>query len=290
MHCFGTRGAVPKASIRAALHADEVPALLVAHHLRPLLQTAEAEGRLRGEVLLVPAANPPGLGQQLLVQHHGRFQLADGVNFNRYLHCDSVAVMHLYALTPQADIAAELGALLGAQAVLLATESGDSPFDETCSATWLKLARRLAPRPLPLGCFAVTVELRGQADTGHAQSAADAAPVPLPAARCQPTPLAGSEPLEAPHAGVVVCHRAPGDRVKAGGHVAGVVCPLGGRTTPFARARRACCTRAWPRAGPRRARGWPKWPAPRPRAAAGCSAPESPAADAGCHGYVAGRS
>ncbi|MFN8895356.1 MAG: succinylglutamate desuccinylase/aspartoacylase family protein, partial [Betaproteobacteria bacterium] len=163
------------------------------------------------------------------------------------LHCDNEAVMHLYALTPQADMAAELGALLGAQAVLLATESGDSPFDGACSATWLKLAQRVAPRPLPLGCFAVTVELRGQADTGHVKAAADAAalmaflarrgvvdaaPAALPAARCQPTPLAGSEPLEAPHAGVVVFHRAPGDRLERGEHVADVVCPLSGQVTP----------------------------------------------------------
>ena len=49
------------------------------------------------------------------------------------LQCDSEAALHLYALTPQAELAAELGALLGARAILLATESGDQPFDEACS-------------------------------------------------------------------------------------------------------------------------------------------------------------
>ena len=35
------------------------------------------------------------------------------------LHCDGEAAMHLYALTPQAEQAAQLGALLQAQALLL---------------------------------------------------------------------------------------------------------------------------------------------------------------------------
>jgi len=55
---------------------------------------------------------------------------------------------------------------------------------------------------------------------------------PLPAACCAPTPLAGSEPLKAPHAGVVVYHHAPGDRIEAGQCVADVVCPDSGRTSP----------------------------------------------------------
>jgi uncharacterized protein len=309
VHRFGRAGSGPKAFIQAALHADEVPALLVAQRLLKQLRALEADGRLLGEVLLVPFANPLGLGQTLLGQHQGRFDVADGVNFNRFvpdltdavaeavqgrvsddpvanealvrqalveaaaalraaepaedlkrrllqlaadahtvldLHCDSEAVMHLYALTPQAGIAAELGALLGAEAVLMATESGDSPFDEACSTPWFRLAERLAPKPLPLGCFATTVELRGQADTGHALAEADAAALlaflgrrghldgalpALPPPRCEPTPLAGSEPLRAPHAGVVVFHRRPGDRVQPGDAIADVVCPASGQVS-----------------------------------------------------------
>jgi predicted deacylase len=33
VHRFGTPGAAPKAYIQASLHADETPAMLVAHHL-----------------------------------------------------------------------------------------------------------------------------------------------------------------------------------------------------------------------------------------------------------------
>lgn len=298
---FGQAGRGPKAMIQAALHADEVPAMLVAQKLRDLLLAEEAAGRVQGQVILVPCANPLGLGQVLLGQHQGRFDLRDGVNFNRQvpdltdavvaalqgrlgddlahntqlarqalcdaaaalvakdtvgdlknrllqwaadsdivldMHCDAQAAMHLYALTPQADLAAELGCLLGAQAILLATESGDSPFDEACSRPWHQLQQRFAGYPLPLGCFSTTVELRGQADTSHALAEVDAHGIveflrrrgvlsgplgPLPAAQCQPTPLAGSEPVTAPRAGVVVFHVEAGQRVSAGQAIADLV-------------------------------------------------------------------
>lgn len=306
---FGQSGRGPKAYVQAALHADEIPALLVAQKLRALLAAEEAAGRLLGEVVLVPYANPLGLSQHLLGQHIGRFDLRDGVNFNRMvpdlteaaaaavqgrlgsdpatnealvrqallaaatvlrstdpavelknrlmqlaadahvvldLHCDSEAVMHLYALTPQADQAAALGACLGARAILLATESGDWPFDEACTRPWYVLQQRFAAHPLPLGCFAVTVELRGQADTQHTQAEADAQAIvhylrhrgvlagpaaPLPPVQCQPTQLASSEPVTASGAGVVVFHREPGDFVEAGSPVADVVDIDSGGTT-----------------------------------------------------------
>ena len=308
---FGQPGRGPKAVIQAALHADEVPAILVARRLAELLAAEEAAGRLQGEVILVPYANPVGLAQHLLGRHQGRFDLRDGINFNRQvpdlseaaaaavegrlgsdiqvnaalvrqalrdaadrltatdpvtdlknrllqwaadsdivldLHCDAQAVMHLYALTPQADLAAELGALLGAQAILLATESGDSPFDEACSRPWFQLQQRFPHHPLPLGCFSPTVELRGEADTDHALAQADAQAIveflrrrgllageaaPLPAPRCQPTPLAGSEPITAPKAGVVVFHQAPGTWLEAGARVADLVDADSGAVLPL---------------------------------------------------------
>lgn len=298
---FGQAGRGPKAYVQAALHADEIPALLVAQKLRTLLAAEEAAGQVLGEVVLVPCANPLGLSQHLLGQHVGRFDLRDGINFNRHvpdlteaaaqalqgrlgadaaanealvrqalleaatalrstdpavelknrllqwacdahvmldLHCDAQAVMHLYALTPQAAQAAELGACLGARAILLATESGDWPFDEACTRPWYLLQQRFPDHPLPLGCFGVTVELRGQADTAHALAEADAAAIvrhlrhcgvlaggaqDLPPAECEPTDLASSEPVTAPAAGVVVFRVEPGAFVEAGAVVADIV-------------------------------------------------------------------
>lgn len=73
----------PKAYLQAAVHADEVPALLVAQHLREKLTALDAAGRLKGEILLVPYANPIGLTQFLQGWHLGRFELDSGANFNR---------------------------------------------------------------------------------------------------------------------------------------------------------------------------------------------------------------
>lgn len=80
---FGNAGLGPKALIQASLHADEPPGLLVAWHLRRELAALEAAGRLRGEIVLVPMANPVGSAQRLLGRALGRFELALGENFNR---------------------------------------------------------------------------------------------------------------------------------------------------------------------------------------------------------------
>ena len=80
---YGPAGTARKALIQASLHADEVPGLLVAHHLRQRLAELEARGALRGEVVLVPFANPIGLSQRVLQSVEGRFDLASGENFNR---------------------------------------------------------------------------------------------------------------------------------------------------------------------------------------------------------------
>ena len=81
---FGTPGTERKAYIQASTHADEVPAALTAMHLRRLLEDAERAGRIRGEIVLVPAANPPGFAQALLGHHMGRHHLPSGRNFNRF--------------------------------------------------------------------------------------------------------------------------------------------------------------------------------------------------------------
>jgi uncharacterized protein len=308
---FGAELARPKVFIQAALHADEVPAILVVQALQRVLMSLEAQGRLLGQVVLVPNANPIGLTQQLMGQHHGRFDLRDGTNFNRGfaelgltiaeavrplltqdlaantgtiraallaavaglpaahptqdlknrllglaidadvvldLHCDSEAVMHLYALTPQAPMAAVLGACLGARTLLLATESGGSPFDEACSRPWYQLQRSFTDVPIALACFGATIELRGVTDTGHALAAQDAQSLcqfltycgalvddgaPLPKPQCAPTMLEASEPIQAPHVGVVVFHRDVGDVVAAGDVIADLVHPLTGDITPL---------------------------------------------------------
>ncbi|HIH6603641.1 TPA: M14 family zinc carboxypeptidase, partial [Klebsiella michiganensis] len=80
---FGAPGTGEKVYLQAGLHADEIPGMLVLHYLKRLLSQAERRGELRGEIILVPVANPPGLAQVLLSSGIGRFDLASGRNFNR---------------------------------------------------------------------------------------------------------------------------------------------------------------------------------------------------------------
>lgn len=83
VHRFGRHGARPCVYIQSALHADEIPGMICAQGLRRQLTAVEAAGDLKGEVVLVPVANPLGLTQQVLGQPVGRFSLSDGGNFNR---------------------------------------------------------------------------------------------------------------------------------------------------------------------------------------------------------------
>jgi predicted deacylase len=90
---FGVKGARPKVYIQASLHAEELPGMLVAHHLRERLEAAEQAGHLRGEVILVPAANPVGLAQRLNHRAMGRFEFDTAQNFNRHYPDMAAAVV-----------------------------------------------------------------------------------------------------------------------------------------------------------------------------------------------------
>ena len=80
---YGNPGARPKAYIQGALHADEVPGLLVQHHLARLLDQAAANQEILGEIVLAPYANPIGLSQFVNGHHMGRYDLGGRGNFNR---------------------------------------------------------------------------------------------------------------------------------------------------------------------------------------------------------------
>ncbi|WPC68378.1 M14 family metallopeptidase [Rhodoferax ferrireducens] len=310
---FGQPGSGLKAYIQASLHAEELPGMLVAHHLRALLETAEAAGQIQGEIILVPVANPLGLAQRVDHKPMGRFDLATSENFNRHypdlasavgplvrdalgddpqanvslvrqalgkyldnwlpdtelqslrhrlltlahdadfvldLHCDCEGVLHFYteeACWPQLE---PLARFLGSEAILLAKNSGSGPFDECLSGAWWRLADILAGLgrnlPLPQGCCSTTIELRGELDVSHALAQQDAralvdwlkhirllacheAPA-VPAFKCQPTPLAGSETLKAPAPGLVVFAAEVGQTLRVGDLVAQVIDPIANQT------------------------------------------------------------
>ncbi len=80
---FGTPGARPKAYLQAAIHADESPGMLILHHLARLLAAADGRGEIRGEVILVPVANPIGLDQMVEGVVLGRHDFRSAANYNR---------------------------------------------------------------------------------------------------------------------------------------------------------------------------------------------------------------
>ncbi|MDR5762695.1 M14 family metallopeptidase [Caballeronia sp. LZ035] len=82
-HFGDVQGAGEQVYIQASLHADETPAMLAAWTLKKRLADLEAQGRMRGAVVLVPVANPIGLSQHVLGQFVGRFEANSGQNFNR---------------------------------------------------------------------------------------------------------------------------------------------------------------------------------------------------------------
>jgi len=123
---YGSPGSGRKAYIQAALHADEVPAMLVAHCLRRELDRLHQEGRILGEIILVPAANPIGLSQVMQGTPFGRFDFGSGVNFNRaFLHVADALKVSL-AGRLGADAAANVAAIrAAARAVIAGWEAPD---------------------------------------------------------------------------------------------------------------------------------------------------------------------
>ena len=306
---FGPQGQGRKVYLQAGLHADEHPGMLVLHHLKQRLLQLEAAGRLCGEVVLVPIANPIGLGNYLFGRQFGRFELSSRENFNRHyldlaelvreqvagqlsddgaanvalirrtiaarlqaieprteleslrltllrlacdadcvldVHCDSEAMVHLYVHSAQQTQARVLAGYTASHATLHATVQGGNSFDETFTSVWYDLQQAFPQQPIPMATFAATVELRGINDVSHELAQADAeallaylghlglitGSVPaVPEPVCEPTPLAGVEVLNAPHAGVVAYHVAVGSQVLPGTALADVINPLSGQVS-----------------------------------------------------------
>ncbi|MBP3863197.1 MAG: succinylglutamate desuccinylase/aspartoacylase family protein, partial [Pseudomonas sp.] len=164
------------------------------------------------------------------------------------LHCDYEAVPHLYT-TPEAWPQVEpLARHLGAQASLLATDSGGLSFDECFTLLWWQLQQRFGHcYAIPQGSFSVTLELRGLADVNHSHAghdcqalidylidfgAIDGESVPLPPLLYPATPLAGVEPVATPAGGLLVFNARPGEYLCAGQLIAEIIDPISDKLTP----------------------------------------------------------
>ena len=81
----------PKTYIQAALHAGELPGTALLHFLCERLRQAEGEGRIAGDITIVPQANPIGAAQSHFGELQGRFDLGSRTNFNRDFPLISIA-------------------------------------------------------------------------------------------------------------------------------------------------------------------------------------------------------
>ncbi len=93
VHRLGTPGARQRVYIQAGIHADELPANLVASRLLRELIAADEAGRIGGEIVVVPLANPVGAANVQAQRLMGRNFGASGQNFNRGFNDVSQAVV-----------------------------------------------------------------------------------------------------------------------------------------------------------------------------------------------------
>lgn len=210
-HFEGKDKAAPSAYLQAALHAGELPGVVAIDALMPMLAKAEAEGRIRGAITVVPWANPIGRAQYHFGEHQGRFNLGTRTNFNRAfpllaapdiallpdttlgtadqrlktrlvqlslrhdivldLHCDDEGLAYLYIHTSLWPAMADCAAAMGVDAVVLWSEDTDGTFEGASIMPYQHV-------PASVSRFerraATTVEYRGILDVDAALAEADA--------------------------------------------------------------------------------------------------------------------
>lgn len=205
----GSSQKAPSAYLQAALHAGELPGVVAVHTLVPKLRKAEVEGRIRGNITVVPAANPVGRAQFHFSELQGRFHLGTRTNFNRDfplldapdatrlpdgggvdqrlkkrlialsmgcdivldLHCDDEGVAYLYVPKALWPAMADCAAAMDVEAVILWDGASGAAFEEASLHPYLQMPAEAAG----LGRRAIaTVEYRGLRDVERATADSDA--------------------------------------------------------------------------------------------------------------------
>ncbi|MER9504489.1 succinylglutamate desuccinylase/aspartoacylase family protein [Mesorhizobium sp. M0579] len=207
----GTDKAAPSAYLQAALHAGELPGVVAIDALMPALNKAEAEGRIKGSITVVPWANPIGRAQYHFGEHQGRFHLGTRNNFNRGfpllaapdakllpdttlgtpdqrlktrlvqlslghdivldLHCDDEGLAYLYVHASLWPAMADCAAAMGIDAVVLWSEDTDGTFEGATIMPYQNVPANLAKLDRRV---ATTVEYRGMLDVDGALASSDA--------------------------------------------------------------------------------------------------------------------
>lgn len=207
----GADKSASSAYLQAALHAGELPGVVAIDALMPMLGKAEAEGRIKGNITVVPQANPIGRAQYHFGEHQGRFHLGTRTNFNRGfpllaapdisllpdttrgtvdqrlkirllqlsighdivldLHCDDEGLAYLYVHTSLWPAMADCAAAMGVDAVVLWDEDTDGTFEGASIMPYQNVPADVARLDRRV---ATTVEYRGILDVDGALAASDA--------------------------------------------------------------------------------------------------------------------
>ncbi|MGC6517589.1 MAG: succinylglutamate desuccinylase/aspartoacylase family protein [Candidatus Puniceispirillaceae bacterium] len=154
------------------------------------------------------------------------------------LHCDDMALNHIFIVPQNLPRYQGLADRLGSVATLTAEDSGGGSFDEVWSGLWVALAKTFPDHAWPEPVLSATLEYRGQADVSDALAVQDArnlfdffcdeglittAPSCPVSPSAPPTQLSACEIIRVQQSGLIAYHAALGDVVKSGDHIADLV-------------------------------------------------------------------
>lgn len=207
----GASAGAPSAYLQAALHGGELPGVVAIDALMPKLRGAADEGRVLGNITVVPWANPIGRAQYQFGDHQGRFHFGTRNNFNRDfpllekpdasllppdvpgpadkslkrrlvalsmghdivldLHCDDEGVPYLYVPALLWPAMADCAAAMGIEAVVLWQGASGGAFEEASIHPYLQMPAGEAKLDRRV---VTTVEYRGVVDVERGLAQADA--------------------------------------------------------------------------------------------------------------------
>ena len=154
------------------------------------------------------------------------------------LHCDDLALIHIFCGPHCKSQIQNLGTWMGAAAIMTAEDSGGASFDEVFPLLWVNAGKKYPNLPIPVPVTACTLELRGKADVSNQLGKQDALglysffqsqgliagdPAAISGDTVEPTPLTATEILRASQAGLLAYKVELGDIVEKGQAVADLI-------------------------------------------------------------------
>ncbi|WP_287439491.1 M14 family metallopeptidase [Reinekea sp.] len=206
--------------------------------LRPELgEDGEHNSRLLRAAMLHQVAQRSGQ-MEIATLHKTLLSLSIDADLVLDLHCDEVALPHLFYGQHQPEMGAQLAHCLGYDICLGEDVRGTVAFDGTHTQPWVVLQAEFPDHPFANPCFAATIELRGRNDVSAALAQQDSQGIvhflaeqgliatseyQPPACTPQQHGVDQVSLILASHAGLVTYSRALGEWLAAGDLIAEIV-------------------------------------------------------------------